>query len=261
MKNMKYLWSAGNRLKKIFLPEKTRLIFLDFDGTLVPIAPTPDAVCLDVKTKEVLSLLCSNRRIHLVIVSGRTLKELGAYLRFKNVILAGNHGLEVKGRGIQLPPKARQARKLKHFINVLSQKFKIAFNGYPGVWVESKHFTLSIHFRNLPREQELFFRELVNFFKEKYRHYPILWTEGKKVMEVRPSVYWGKGDTVMYLLKKFNRAIPVAIGDDKADEDMFRVLKANDGTTIRVGHSKSSLADYYLTSPYDVRVFLQKLCT
>jgi trehalose-phosphatase len=257
---MKYLWSDAKRLKKIFHLEKTKLIFLDFDGTLVPIAPTPDAVCFDDKTKEILRCLCGNRRIHLVVISGRTLKDLGSYLRFKNVILAGNHGLEVKGRGIQLPPKARQARKLRHFIGMLSKKFKIAFNDYPGVWVEDKHFTLSIHFRKLPREQELIFKALVRFFKDKYKHYPILWTLGKKVVEIRPSVYWGKGDTVMYLLKKFSRAIALAIGDDQADEDMFRVLKANNGITIRVGSSNQSLADYYLSSPYDVKIFLQKLC-
>lgn len=256
---MKYLWADKNRLKKIFHPEKTKLIFLDFDGTLVPIAPTPDAVRFDDKTKEILRLLCRNRCIHLVIISGRTLKDLGSYLRFKNIILAGNHGLEVQGPGIQLPPKARQARKLWHFMGLLSQKFRIAFNDCPGVWVEDKHFTLSIHFRHLPRAQELIFKELIRFFKDKYKHYPILWTQGKKVVEIRPSIYWGKGDTVLYLVRKFRRAVPLAIGDDKADEDMFRVLKASGGITIHVGHSKSSMADYYLTSPYDVRIFLQKL--
>ena len=260
MKKMRHLDLEKNRLKDLFLSEKSKLIFLDFDGTLVPIASKPDAIHFDAKTKKILTSLVNNRHIHLVIISGRTLKDLSSYVGSKNMTLAGNHGLEVKGRGVQLPIRARQARKLNHLIRLMFQKFTEAFNCYTGVWVENKHYTLSIHYRNLPQDQEIIFKELVRFFKEKYDHYPVLWTYGKKVVEIRPSVYWGKGDTVMYFMKKFRKAIPIAIGDDKADEDMFRVLNNRRGISVRVGRSSSSLADYYLRSPLEVRDFLQKLC-
>ena len=258
---MKYFWDAEKKTKnKIFSKEK-KLIFLDFDGTLVSIASTPDAVNLDPEIKKILRNLSGTGHARLVILSGRPLKELSAYLKMKNIILAGNHGLEIKGGGISLPARAKQARRLRHFIGLVSQKFKIAFNYYSGVWIEDKKFTLSIHFRNLPVREEATFRTLIRFFKQKYRRYPIIWTQGKKVVEIRPSIYWGKGETVMYLLKKDRGALPMAIGDDQTDEDMFRVLKKiRNSVTIHVGRSKSSLAGYYLNSTKEVKEFLKKLC-
>lgn len=242
------------------MSKKKKLFFLDFDGTLVSIASTPDAVQLDSETRDILQVLSGDPHARVAIISGRPLKELSAHLGLKKAILAGNHGLEVKGRDVQLPPRARQARKLKYFISVIAQKFKMAFNHYPDVLIEDKHYTLSIHYRNVPKEHLPVFQELVRFFRKKYSHYPIVWTQGKKVIEIRPSVYWGKADTVTYLLKKFPRTVSIAIGDDTSDEDMFRIVKKNAGIAVRVGRSKASLADYYLNSTEEVRGFLQKLC-
>ena len=257
---MKYLWTEWPKLKSKFLSDRTKLLFIDFDGTLVAIADTPDAVKLEPETKKTLKDLCATPGIRVVIVSGRPMKELSSYLQLKKAVLAANHGLEMKGRGVQLPPRAKQARRLRHFIGVMAQKFRMAFSCYPGVLVEDKLFTLSVHFRKLPPEQLPVFMEFVRFFRQKYHHYPVVWTQGKKVIEIRPSVYWGKADTVLHVIQKFPDALPVAIGDDQADEDMFKIVKKYKGVSIRAGFRKASAADYFLTSPYDVRVFLKKLC-
>ena len=257
---MKYLWSDEKKLKNVFDSPKKRVIFLDFDGTLVSIASTPDAVKLDPQVKKVLQDLSANPQNLLVVISGRSWAQLQTHVRLRNAVLAGNHGLEIRGRGLTLPPKARRARKLRSFIERMAQKFRMAFHVYPGVLVEDKKYTLSVHFRNVPEPQKPVFKELIRFFKQKYGHFPVIWTQGKKVMEIRPSVSWNKGDTVEYLMKKNPGAVPIAIGDDRTDEDMFRALKRLHGITIRVGHLKSSLADYYLSSPHDVKMFLQKLC-
>jgi trehalose 6-phosphate phosphatase len=257
---MRYLWAGWDELKGRVTPQKKKLVFLDFDGTLVSIADTPEAVKLDPRTLEVLQKLSQESGVRLVILSGRPLSELTRRLKLKNTIMAGNHGLEIQGRGADLPVNAKKARSLSRFIHLLSEKFKVTLSHYPGVWVEDKQYTLSIHYRALPRGQAGFFDEMIAFFKKKYEKYPILWTWGKKVVEVRPSIYWGKGDIVMHLLKKFKDTLPIGIGDDKADEDMFKVLKERGGIAVRVGYSASSAADYYLSSPYDVKVFLQKLC-
>ena len=257
---MKYLWAGWDKMKDGLTSRKKKLVFLDFDGTLVSIAESPSAVRVDPRTKNVLRTLSADDHVQLVIISGRPLNELRRYLHLKNAVIVGNHGLEINGRGMQLPPNAKKSRKMKKLIGILSQKFKMAFACYPGIWVEDKHYTMSIHFRKLPRGQGAIFWELVWFFRQKYKKYPISWMRGKKVMEIRPSIFWGKGETVNYLMGKFPRAVPVAIGDDKMDEEMFRALKGRGGVSVRVGYSRSSLADYYLSSPYDVKVFLQKLC-
>ncbi len=256
---MKYLWEEFDSIQQSLFSKKAKLFLLDFDGTLAPIASTPDAARLDEEIKQILTTLNQSPRHTLAIVSGRSLKELSSMVRLKNVIYAGNHGLEIKGLNLRLPPRARKARRLKGFIKLLAQKFKMAFGDYEGVLVEDKDFTLSLHFRKLMPEQGLLFNELVGFFKEKYKKYPVIWVKGKKVWEVRPTLYWTKGDTVLYLLKKFPGVFPIVIGDDRSDEDMFTVIRRR-GITIRVGRLRDSQAEYYLKSPRDVKVFLKKLC-
>ena len=257
---MKYLWAEWDRLKSHALSKSEKLILLDFDGTLVPIADSPEAVRLSKKTREILKALSRRPDYHLIVISGRPLKELYSHIRLRNVLYGGNHGLEIQGNGFYLSPKAKKARELRTFIKFLAQKLKMAFNCYPGVIVEDKNFTLSLHFRKLAKGQTLIFNQLVRFYQKKYKHYPLVWVTGKKVWEIYPSAYWGKGDMVLNLLKMFPKALPIAIGDDKSDDSMFMALKGR-GLTIHVGRRpRSSRADYYLESPYDVAVFLQKLC-
>ena len=255
---MKYLWREFNNFKKSISSKKPKLVLLDFDGTLAPIVPTPDAAYLDEETRQILKIFNRSPHHHLAIISGRPLKELTSLIRLRNIIYAGNHGLEVKGQGLSLPPRAKKARRMKRSIKLLAQKFKTAFGSYEGAWVEDKNFTLSLHFRGLLPDQRLLFNELIEFFKEKYKRYPVTWTKGKKVWEIRPKLYWSKGDTVLYLLKRFPDAFPVVIGDDRSDEDMFKEVRRR-GITIRVGRLKGSQAEYYLKSPYDVKRFLKKL--
>lgn len=257
---MKYLWSEWDKLKNTFSSARDKLVLLDFDGTLVSIAQTPSEVFVKPQTRDVLLELSHTPHVRLAIVSGRPLKELYSYLRLPRVFYIANHGLEIKGRGLSLPPTAKKARQLKHLIRLLAKKFENIFKGaYEGILVEDKRFTLSLHYRSLSKQQLTLFLEMVDFLKEKYKKYPLRWTHGKKVWEVQPSVFWGKGEAVFYLMKKFPEAVPVAVGDDRADEAMFKSVK-NKGIAIRVGRSKNSEANYYLQSPYDVRVFLQKLC-
>lgn len=54
-------------------------------------------------------------------------------------------------------------------------------------------------------------------------------TRGKKVLEIRPSIKWNKGDALKYLLEtlgyhKSSDVFPIYIGDDRTDEDAFKVL-------------------------------------
>lgn len=257
---MKYLWADWDKLGGVLSSGKEKLLLLDFDGTLLPIARSPDAVFLSPDTRNVLETLSRTPRLHLAIVSGRPLKELRAYLKLEKVFYVANHGLEMKGIGLSLPASAKKARKLRRLIFLLARKFESVFlHNCEGVWVEDKNFTLSLHYRNLPKEQQVYFTETVNFLKEKYKRHSLLWTAGKRVWEIRPSVFWGKGDAALCLIQKFPDALPVAIGDDRADEEMFEAVESR-GITIRVGRLQHSRAQYYLESPYDVRVFLKRLC-
>ena len=256
---MKYAWAAWSLLQKKICTSEQKLLILDFDGTLTKIAKKPHQVVLEKKAKDILSALSFSPFYQVAIVSGRSLKDLISFFHMKKIIYAGNHGLELKGHGLSLPLQAKKAKKLEALVWLVGEKLKEDLSRVPGVWVEDKNYTLSLHYRNIPREYYPFFKQEVERFRKKYAHWPLVWGKGKKVWEVRPGVEWDKGDAALYLTRKFPASLPIVIGDDATDEDMFRALKHR-GVTIRVGRSKHSSAEYYLKSSKDVRTFLFELC-
>jgi trehalose-phosphatase len=233
-------------------------LILDFDGTLAKIARTPQDVILEKKTEGVLIALSQSPHYKLAIVSGRSLANLMVFFHIKNVIYAGNHGLELEDEELLLPQKAKKAKKLKALVWLLGKKLRKNLSNVPGILIEDKNYTLSIHYRNISREHHAFFKQEINRFRKQYAHWPLIWRAGKKVWEVRPGVKWDKGKLALYLAKKFPNALPVIIGDDETDEDMFKALRHR-GVTIRVGRCKKSAAELYVNSPKEVRVFLERL--
>jgi len=86
---------------------------------------------------------------------------------------------------------------------------------------------------------------------------------GKKVLEVRPSSDWDKGQAVLWLLEKkhaspsnVEQMFPIYIGDDLTDEDAFSAMKGS-GLAIVVGYSEHSEAEYYVNDIAEVVEFLR----
>lgn len=158
-----------------------------------------------------------------------------------------------------LPPPLKRAKKLKPVMRLLVKNLRSTFEDLSGVFIEDKVLTISVHFRKVSPNQSRVFHSRLRGFKKNSRHFPIVWRKGKKVWEVRPDVQWGKGDAAICLQKRYPRAFPIVLGDDRTDEDMFKVLR-NQGLTIRIGSSKNTAAKYYLKSQPSVAMFLEKLC-
>lgn len=255
---MKYAGSVWPLLQRKVLSAETKLLILDFDGTLAKIAKTPREVVLEKKMIKALMDLSGSPFYKLAVVSGRSLENLRSFFSIKNAIYAGNHGLELEGGGLSLPEKARKAKKLEALVWLLGEKLRKDLSDVPGILIEDKNYTLSIHYRNMPREYYPFFQQEIKRFRKQYAHWPLIWRVGKKVWEVRPGVKWDKGELALYLTKKFKNALPIIIGDDDTDEDMFKALRHR-GITIRVGRSKKSAAEFYVNSSKEVRVFLERL--
>jgi trehalose-phosphatase len=255
---MSSLWSAWPRLKPILEAKRRKVLFLDFDGTLAPIERTPDRACCPEPTLRLLGELSRRADCWLVIISGRSLGDLRRRLRLRRAWFVGNHGLEMSGRGLRTPERARQARQLKALLFVIVEKLRSDVGFLPGVIVEDKGFTVSVHYRNLPPECLPALTQAFHYFRRRYRGQPLLWRRGKMVYEVVPDVRWDKGEAAAYVASHWPGALPIAIGDDRTDEDMFRALKRR-GVTVRVGYDKKSAADYYLKSQKDVHVLLERL--
>lgn len=229
------------------------LLCLDFDGTLSPIVPRPEDATLLPGTREALQRLLCIPGLTVAIVSGRALRDVQARVGIAGIIYAGNHGLEISGPTVHLlHPEAVAAEGL---IAAVCRRIERAASGMPGVMVEPKGLTASIHYRNAPAGLHAGVHAIVQ--KEVDTHSDRLHLrDGNMVWEIRPNVSWHKGKAAKFILDRVAPdAWPIYVGDDTTDEDAFRELSA--GTCIRVAHSDETAAHYFVDSPSDVLEFLR----
>ena len=108
---------------------------------------------------------------------------------------------------------------------------------------------------------------LAETVKSVVREYPKLrLSQGRMVFEVRPTIKWDKGKALEFLLESLGYAncsnvLPVYIGDDRTDEDAFKVLRRRgQGIGILVSkHPKDTSASFSLQEPAEVMEFLHRL--
>ena len=137
-----------------------------------------------------------------------------------------------------------------------------------GIFIEDKGLSLSVHYRladriQIPRIKTILQEATILYaLRDKIRI-----KSGKEVFEIRPWADWDKGKVVLWLLARWKFSlkgrdiVPIYIGDDKTDEDAFKVLK-NKGLTIFVGSpNKDSFAQYYLKNTQEVKEFLKEILT
>lgn len=257
---MQYLFANINKLKKIFL-NKNVFLFLDYDGTLAPIADSPRMAILPKITRKLLVRLAEAPNCKIAIISGRSIKDIKKRIGIKEFIYAGNHGLEIEGPKIRF--KSTVHPRFLRTLNEIKEELRGRLSGIEGVFIEDKGLTLSLHYRLVPRK---FISEVKTVFRETVITHSVAdrvrIKTGKMVFEMRPPIDWDKGKVVLWLLARqqfsgnAKKVLPIYIGDDVTDEDAFFSLK-NKGVTVVVGLSKNSRAKYYLKSPQDVTRFLQ----
>jgi trehalose 6-phosphate phosphatase len=200
------------------------LVALDFDGTLSPIVERPEDARLLPGLASSLEELARREDTAIAIVSGRGLADVRERVRLDGVYYAGNHGFEIQGPGLdRVHDAARSARPL---LESCAQLLREALAGEPGVQVEDKVWTLSIHYRRAEREGAA--ARVRTAVQAAARQPGLRVTEGKKVLEVRPDVPWDKGRATRFLLETLGGEGPLPalfIGDDRTDEDAFAVVR------------------------------------
>jgi trehalose 6-phosphate phosphatase len=241
-----------------------RIIMLDVDGTLAPIAPRPQDAVVPPATRRAVAALAARPGVHVVIVSGRGAADARRLVSVGNIWVIGNHGLEMMGpQGeTDIVPEAESFRSA---MAQASRRITASLTHVAGVVLEDKVWTLSVHYRLADAGVVPRLRASVEGVAEQYG---LRLTEGKGVLELRPPVEHDKGTAVLALARRLGGLLPgtslVFIGDDRTDEDAFRILRENnpDAVTIRVADEDvQTAAEFRLPDPDAVRRFLEWLVT
>lgn len=213
-------------------------LFLDFDGTLVEVAETPDAISVPPSMPPLLRLLAKRLDGRLGIVSGRALADLERHIDCTGVAVSGSHGLELRLRdGSHIPLSAPMDLKE---VRAAVARFAATI---AGLLVEEKPSSVALHFRKAPREQE----KVAEFMRRLSRKSGLALQPGKMVFELRPKGA-DKGDAVRAFMAEpeFAGARPLFMGDDVTDEDAFEAVAAMGGDGILVGPPRATAAKWRL---------------
>jgi trehalose 6-phosphate phosphatase len=243
--------NAHNSAPPALVPEQDA-IFLDFDGTLVDIAPRPDAVHVPEGLADLLMELHAMCGGALALVSGRAMAELAAFLpRFEGPLI-GSHGAE--SRGFDLPRQDAAGDAAADGAGLAALRARFAeFARAQGLLAEAKPHGAAIHFRARPEAEPI----ARAFAEEMLRHHPRLRLQpAKMAFELRPE-----GATKDAALRRlastppFAGRRPVYLGDDATDEPALIWAQARGGLGVKVGEGDSA-ARWRLEGPGAVRAWL-----
>ncbi|KAK8460425.1 hypothetical protein SEVIR_2G327100v4 [Setaria viridis] len=153
------------------------------------------------------------------------------------------------------------------FIPMIDEVFRLLvekIRGIDGAKVENNKFCVSVHYRNVNEKDWPLVARCTDDILKAYPRLRL--SHGRKVLEVRPVIDWNKGKAVEFLLDSLGLAdsgnvLPIYIGDDRTDEDAFKVLREDKrGFGILVSSvPKESHAVYSLVDPSEVMDFLKRL--
>jgi trehalose 6-phosphate phosphatase len=246
-----HLFRSWQQLRSRLNSAQGCALFLDLDGTLVPLRPRPADVQLSRQTRKILALLQRHKNLHLSFVSGRQLKVLRNIIAMDQVHYVGLHGAEREHESVRMSRESTRAlARAKRF----AQK---QLHGLPGIWMEDKGLSFALHYwKARPatvRAAELALREILA---------PAIGVlhvlNGNKVWEVMPNEIPGKGVAVRALLDTLpENTLGIYVGDDVTDETAFAALK--DQITVKVGRTRGTLAHFYVRNPAEVSRFLSRL--
>jgi alpha,alpha-trehalase len=231
-------------------------IFLDYDGTLMPIVDDPDQALMSEEMRAAVARLA--RRFPVAIVSGRSLGDVRRRVALDNVIYAGSHGFEIEGLDgtHEILERGREALPA---LDAAERALNAALAGIEGHVVERKPFSIAIHYRRVAQDHVPEIERAVDGVIA--AHPGLRKGAGKKVFQVQPDINWDKGCAVLWLLERLGSVLPIYIGDDVTDEDAFRALEAHGiGIVVQSG-GQGTKAAYALADPRDVRRFLDMLAS
>lgn len=256
---VRVMGDVRQRLLDAYGKSRRRLLFLDYDGTMVPFAPRPEDAVPDERLLEELRALSADPKNTLVIISGRDRTTLEAWLGDVGAALVAEHGAVMRrtsdlswrrlGSGAEASWKADVRPLLEAYVDRT-----------PGAVLEEKANSLAWHYRCAdPDLGNLRARQLTVTLKALIASTSLLVImQGNRVVEVKESGI-GKGRAAeVWLRGEPPPDFVFATGDDLTDEEMFEVMPEG-AWTILVGPDRQSHAEYSLRGPSEIRELLRAI--
>jgi trehalose-phosphatase len=231
-------------------------LFLDYDGTLAPFHQMPEEAYALENSIEMLKKLSESEKYKINFVSGRKLSGLQKMIEMENVNYAGSHGLEVKLCFEDEIIYPFQNNDISKNNRDLYQKTKEKYEIMDDIKLEDKGFGIAIHCSS--EEQK---NEIASSLKAEFDETAYQVLAGRKLVELRPEG-WDKGKAVEYISRKMkdhyniNDNLTIYIGDDRTDEDAFRVIESGISIYVKNDDNLETEADYYLKDPEDTAKLL-----
>lgn len=239
------------------LPTRDRhwALFLDLDGTLVDLVDHPDNIAVDEALRARLETLTDLLDGAVAVISGRGIDDLDRHLSLPALAMSGQHGAEWR----QSLGDRQIAGDHQDALTAVRQQVREQVERDDALYLEDKGASLALHYRHRPEVGDRLKRDLSAMIDE-YSDFLEL-HQGKFVFEIKGQGY-DKGVALERFLATppFADRCPIFIGDDRTDEDGFRVVNAHQGLAIKVGTGES-IAGNRLTDPEAVHAWLDQWIT
>ena len=230
---------------------KNCLIILDYDGTLMQFQNDPQAVVPDEELIHILEQLTARSENKVLINSGRDKQTMQKWLGPLDLDMAAEHGVWTK-RGNKWKKDTGLAIAWKKDIRPVLENL---VERTPGSFIEEKDYSIAWHYRRIDKDLgEKRVREFRDVLRYLTANLDLQVLEGNKVVEIKNAGV-NKGKATMYWLNETKWDFILALGDDRTDEDTFKVLPGT-AYTIKVG-LESTNARFNLLSVEEVRDFLK----
>ena len=241
---MESILASDHRALLAWFARANVLLAFDYDGTLAPIAPTPEAARMRPTTRVLLARAA--RLYPCIIISGRALDDLTTRLRHIPAwYIFGNHGLEPPPPGHAGPTAAQ------HWVRRLKRRLPAD----PGVVIEDKRYSLTVHYRHA-RDK----RAAIEAIEQVVSELPDARAlGGDEAVSLLPREGANKGIALQQACHWFACDSAVYVGDDGTDEDAFASSYPDTLLSIRVGRMERSRASYHLDGQADVDALLEIL--
>lgn len=231
---------------------KDSSLFLDFDGTLVDIADTPDAVRVSAQLPALLARVADRLDGRIAIVTGRSVNAVRELLRAPSLTVVGSHGMEFSFAD----GRTAAGRRPLALEDVRRRMTELATK-WPQVLVEDKALGTALHYRLCPGAEA----DCVSLATDLAERHGLFLQTGKMMVEVR-AAGGDKGTAIRQLMQEpeIRHTRPIFIGDDDTDEPGFLAVQYFGGAGILVGARRPTAARFYLPDVTAVLDWLEAAC-